>query len=392
MPSKKYFISVKLDHYNNLIKAMFQNQNKTNLSQNKDLKIEDFPIHTMKKDLQEIDNPAKGQEPENLSAPQVTPAKEISSEARKTSPFLSKFSAENSKPRRQSEPPSSLPVQPEISSRRPAFESQEVSEEHKPVQLIKLLNISLAISVILLVIGGIYYLWSTGSFSGLSTRISIDKIFSVFVKSPASDNNLPIDLSQEPTPDITPNIPKYSTDKTNYLNLDIQNSGKTKIQDSLKQYATEVQELKLANPVEFILVDLQNNPVSLADFTNKFELKLSKEIMDQMENSFSLFMYNDNSLPQLGLVIAAKDSGELQKLLLSMEKTLVQSVQPLFLSREFTNDGNGFSSSIYRQASIRYKNLSSDQKLSVDYSIVNSKLILGTSKMTIRAVIDYLKK
>lgn len=89
-------------------------------------------------------------------------------------------------------------------------------------------------------------------------------------------------------------------------------------------------------------------------------------------------------------MIPAQNSAKLKESLLPAEKTLIKSLNPLFLFQEITFDNNPFSSSSYGESSIRYKNLSPE--LSIDYSITNDKLAIGTSKMTLRAIIDYQKK
>lgn len=376
---------------------MFQNQNKTNLNQDKNLKIEDFPIHTMKKDLQDIADPAqplKSASAESLSPP-APPKQEALNEVQKTSPFLQKLTAQEEPSRPKSQPPSSLPIRPEAalsSSTNPIKEFQNIIQPSQPVRLGKILNIATIAAVILLVLGGAYYAWSTDSFSSFSTSriISVLGIGSSPKDIPDNDTDIP-PVEEPPISENSPvNVPKYSVDKPNYLSIDTENANKEKIGETLKKYANEINDLKLSTPVEFIAVDLQNNPLTFSDFAVKTGIKLSDSSMSQLENIFSLFIYSDKGIPKIGISIPAKNDAKLKESMQSSEKNLIEGVRPLFLSKEFSVDNKAFGTSTYRQTSIRYKNLSTPQELSVDYSIINNKLMIGTSKMTLRAIIDYL--
>ena len=73
------------------------------------------------------------------------------------------------------------------------------------------------------------------------------------------------------------------------------------------------------------------------------------------------------------------------------EPNLVSEISPLFLDTSFTAPkAVSFNSSNYANTQIYYLNLATmqNQPLSIDYTIFNKKLIIGTSKMTLRSILD----
>jgi hypothetical protein len=112
--------------------------------------------------------------------------------------------------------------------------------------------------------------------------------------------------------------------------------------------------------------------------------------MNNLSDKFSLFLYNDSNNVRLGLAVDSKDTTEinLKKTLTQGEAALAKNIEPLFLPSEYTIANKAYNTSYYNGAEIRYLNIISPEDLSVDYTIFQDKWIIGTTKMTLRSIID----
>ena len=193
------------------------------------------------------------------------------------------------------------------------------------------------------------------------------------------------------TPSASPSeVPLLSTDKPNYLNIDLENTDSAQIKEMLIKNAQDVSMLQANTLVEFIAVDQQNNPLNFQGFAQKAGINLPAEILAGLGTNFSVFVYNDNGKARLGIAIDSKDITEktLQKNLLAKEPLLPKILEPLYLPTEYTIEDKTFATSYYGGAEIRYFNITSPEELSVDYTIFRNKLLIGTNKMTLRSMID----
>lgn len=245
-----------------------------------------------------------------------------------------------------------------------------------------IVNIVIAIFVILLIAGGAYYFW-------MNRQQKNTEII---------ENNPEYSGETIPTPEIKP-VPEpepvitFLTDKPNYLTINSDSASKTDITTTLKTYADKVTASKITTPIEFIVVDKENNPISFTTFANNFGITLSTGVMKNISDTFTLFIYNDQDNIRFGLSIDSKNDALLKTALLKEEKNIIANITPLFMNVDFTGPTNIlFTKAVYNNTEIHYINSTSPQALSVDYAIANKKLLIGTSKMTMRSVIDYVKK
>jgi len=177
----------------------------------------------------------------------------------------------------------------------------------------------------------------------------------------------------------------YSETNPNYLLLE----DGSLIVDKLKSILEKVSQEEYTTPVEFILTDKQNKPITFKSFSELLGLKLTTALLNLLGDNFSVFIYNDTTGPKIGLAIESKNDIELVKIILVEEKSLADEINPLFFNNTY-NKTKLFNSSEYGGSKIRYQNIVSPEILSVDYSIYKNKLLIGTTKLTIRAIIDKL--
>jgi hypothetical protein len=309
---------------------------------------ENLPIFTMKSDLANLSNPDLNDfknKPVTKQAQASTELPEIS-QKQNNGPFLNH----------------ALPTEVEKGKIKPAEKLK------KEANWEKLILISIVCFLFLAVGAGGYYYW---------------------ISRENKQNKETIKLPPPPNEEAL----TFSIEKPNYLPLDIDASDSTKIKEDIKKYVARVANSGSLTPIEFVITDLKNNPLNFPLFASKMGINFSQDLISNLntEAKFSLFIYNDIQKTRLGLVVDSVDDYKLKKVLFQEEADLVKELDPLFLDITYDSEIKSFGSSSYDNMGIRYINLTALGDLTVDYTIFENKLIIGTTKMTIRSVMDYIK-
>lgn len=319
-------------------------------------------IHTMKKDLNSandsgiLPNSATHSEMDSVNNPIEKNGKD-----KYSSPFLDKKNWKEKENLYIKENQQKTPEQ-----------GKALEKKHAP-GLKKAFLIAAIIFIILALGAGGYYFWLT--------RINSQE--DIIEKIP-----LP-----ETQPESIETLPIFSLDKPNYLSLDIENANSQKIQTELKKYTGEVLKLNASGPIEFVITDAQNNPTSFQDFSKSLEITLPESVTTLLGSEFSLFLYADNGKARTGIAISTLNEEQLKINLAKEEGNLTKLFEPIYLGFQTLSEENKlFKTSLYENAEIRYFNIVPfNDELSFDYTTFNNQLIIGTSRMTLRTIIDYVK-
>lgn len=323
-------------------------------------------IHTMKKDL--ANPPATA-----VSTPKNTPPKITAIPTNETAVFPQKMATTSpflTSEEKRAPTPSNIAPKPGKSGPAP----KTITLKQAPKKSSGGKKIALAVVIILIVFllgGGGYYFWAQrkNPIGALQTL-------------PAAQNPKP--------PVKAPIIPNIAPDKPNYLSLDLNSSNGAILKNILNDYAAKVTQSKATVPVAFIVTDSQNNPITFQTFAEKFGLSLPQNLLAQLGPGFTLYMYNDSGNTRIGLAVAEKNDAQLKAALFQAESSLLQAMEPLFLTSSYTLNNRPFENSSYNGAAIRFNNIISPIELSVDYTVYQNQWLVGTTKMTLRSIIDLL--
>ncbi len=215
------------------------------------------------------------------------------------------------------------------------------------------------------------------------------------VPEPVSTVEEPVAV-QQPTTEQEPVIiapeEKYSPSKPNYLVLDLARIGADDIKKSLTETALELETATSRMPYEFIIVDANNNPIAFPIFATAAKLNFSPTLLSSLDKEFSLFIYNDTGKSRLGISVDILKESTLTTELKKQEKTLVSDISTLFLNSVPEIKSGAFNTTTYNNTLIHYLNVNQQKDLSVDYAIVNSKLLVSTSKNIQEALVDQMPK
>ncbi len=369
-----------------------------NLNQKNNLSVDDLPVHTMAEDIARVKNP------DAFKAPIVetkTVAPETLTPKQKTSPFLGfddDYSNQESLKKIENNPVAPQPSQQKNSSSESVDIAGAIASfAPKPIQ-----NVG-QVPALPKKNSPVKFNWKIVSLSVLSFILLVGLVFSGFIllkrkniqptkttsevkTTPNSESNNNTQTVPETTPVATQTF-SYSQDSPNYLFIDASYDSVDKIRSLMQQYIQKVAQEGYVKPVEFIITDETNAPMSFGIFSGKLGLNISQSVLLNLNNNFRLFIYNDGAVTKVGLTIDSKNDTALTKALLGEEKNLADELSPIFFTNDYKKD-KLFGDSAYGGAKIRYQNIISPENLSVDYTVYKNKLIIGTTKLTLRAIID----
>jgi flagellar basal body-associated protein FliL len=244
---------------------------------------------------------------------------------------------------------------------------------------------AIIIVVIAFAFGG-YYFWTT--------RVSNEQAPASNEAEIITDQALTPETASETATELPTEIvqSKYSQNNPNYLPIDI---GTTTANSVSKLFIEKSSEIKNSNPtapVEFIVTDTNNDPVSFSAFNYISGMKLPVGILTSLGDKFSLYFFNDNGNMRMGLLAELKDKDKVISGMKNEEKSLADDLSSIFMGAIVKSTGKAFSDSAYNNFSIRYSNLDAQGLTSVDYTVTDKYLVIGTSKQTLRAVLDKISK
>ena len=212
--------------------------------------------------------------------------------------------------------------------------------------------------------------------------------------------------TQEPSlsPDTVLNVPKntaapvtqepsYALDKPNYLSFNSETVSPEDIRKTLSQAALRMKTGNIIQPIEFLVTDQNNNPLAFNRFAFLLKLDLASDVAALVNETFSLYIYNDDSHARLGLILTFKDAPAAARALAKTETALPYAFRNLVLEPNISvSKIIPFRSSTYNQVAVRFANVNADQNISFDYALDGNQWFIGTSKNTLRAILDINKK
>ncbi|EKE15640.1 MAG: hypothetical protein ACD_11C00116G0027 [uncultured bacterium] len=358
-----------------------RNQESGVIFSNANIKFDPKYIHTMKDDLSPAANAMEKPVKPTSNSSFFSEKKEAKQESpvASSSPFLSSSAPTNIDVSEQKPLATTQAPIPTIQKNTPPLETKKSSDAEKKssFSLGKFLIIFISLLIISILFLGGYYFWMIRETKTNQTT-----------ETPLEN------AAQEPEQQITitPASEKYSFDKPNYLSINIETDDSEKIKSIVTETAKEIKETTTKTPFEFVITDSNNNPLAFPIFATASNLSLSSELISSLEEAFSFYIYNDEGNTRTGLVIEIKSESAMDEKLKASEVSLVNALSFLFLDKspEIENAASVFNDSLFGEIPVRFINLDSQKSLSIDYAVFENKLIIGTSKNTMQAILNKL--
>lgn len=196
------------------------------------------------------------------------------------------------------------------------------------------------------------------------------------------------ELRVEPEPEPDDGFP-FSTKNSNTFLVDVERETVSTLREKLMKQAETMRESQMTGPVPFSVVDRTNTPIAFYMFASVFNLGLSGDLLNALDNDFTLWVFLDGNQPRLSLSVRIKHADNAQKYMSTSEGTLPVSLKNIFLVEDSLKKQDvSFGSGLYRGVLIRYLNFQSESPLSLDYAFIDTQLIIGTSRDSARTTID----
>lgn len=181
----------------------------------------------------------------------------------------------------------------------------------------------------------------------------------------------------------------FTLSSPNYLSIDVETVTAEQFRAVLGGKETLLKENKIIDtPVEFLITDKNNTPVAFARFATLLGMSFPQAVMDQIDESFSLYLYSDGRVARVGLALSVKNKDLLSKAVTSGESAIPFALQALYLDPSVTKITTPvFKSGTYKSYSTRYFNIASSG-LSNDYTFTDKHWVIGTSANVFRKILD----
>lgn len=243
---------------------------------------------------------------------------------------------------------------------------------------------SIILVTILLISGVIYYYFFV-----------INKKAVPPIQQEAVTESIPEVIEQFPSKELL-----YALDKPNYISVDTEIVSPEEIQKILSTTASRIKEVGISQPVEFLVTDQNNNPLAFSRFALLLNLNFIPTVLAQIDESFSLYIYNDAGSMRTGLNLTLIMNEGTLPALAKIENTLPDTLQMLLLEPnvvvpkaiDFQSSAYTSPSSIAKEFVVRYANIDIARKISIDYAVVGNHWYIGTSRNTLLALLDMIAK
>jgi hypothetical protein len=217
----------------------------------------------------------------------------------------------------------------------------------------------------------------------------------VFDKAQAPQEIVNVDVALPPSQEEIVEEPEpakqiYSTDLPNYFSFDVESeTSENDILTELETIKKNMRDNDIDGPISFVVTDTNNNPVSFHVFALSIGMQMPQDVLPNLEENFELYAYNDPASDvRFGFAIDAKNVNLLQEALSAHETELPGAFKVILDGAPTGPVGIVFRDSTYNTSPIRYTNLDDTESYSIDYTVNNLRLLIGTSKNTLRAIIE----
>lgn len=198
--------------------------------------------------------------------------------------------------------------------------------------------------------------------------------------------------SAAPMPQELPSAPKnaFSTAMPNYLQIDPESDTATPdgIFMKISDVAGKAKTMSTSDPVEFLVRDMNNNPIAFSRFAYLAKLGIPEEALALIDESFSLYLVPDGGDIRFALSLESKDAGKL-----AASVTAKESALPTWFGRLLYDPAVripslvSFRNGAYGTISTRFAAVDEVRNYSFDYAFIGEKWVIGTSMDSFRATL-----
>lgn len=152
------------------------------------------------------------------------------------------------------------------------------------------------------------------------------------------------------------------------------------------------QEAQLDQPINsfkrIAVLKNENNFLSLSELFQELEINCPPYFLPQLKENYNIFLFNQETGKRLLLIAETENIDNLREQLTIWEETMLEDFKNFYpIDKPGQPASENFLDDIYQDIAIRYINLPFST-LTINYTIINNFLIIGTSKEAIYTAID----
>ncbi len=238
----------------------------------------------------------------------------------------------------------------------------------------RLLWIGAGIALLLVSAGAVY-----GYVSSRNTALPAE---------PAVEIKATLEVMTPPPAPQPAQAPPFSLIGPNYLSLDTETVTPESFRALLKEKGAIIQNAGIVQPVEFLLTDKNNNPVAFSRVAYLMNIDLSQPFLASLAESFSLYLYNDQGAMRLGLALSFGTVDGPTLFAKEREGAFPYAFRSFLYQGMTVPREVSFRSGAYRDQAVRFVNIDETTQTSFDYALRGTTWLIGTSKETLRALLD----
>ncbi|MBP9752042.1 MAG: hypothetical protein KBD19_04240 [Candidatus Moranbacteria bacterium] len=196
-----------------------------------------------------------------------------------------------------------------------------------------------------------------------------------------------------PVSEELPSVPKdvFSVGTGNYLQVDPESDTATPdgIFAKLADSAGKVKAMGASDPIEFLIRDMNNNPIAFSRFSYLAKLGIPEDTLALADEAFSLYMVPEGGEIRFALSIETKDAAGFSVSVSEKEADL-----PTWFGRLLYDPATdipasvSFRSGTHGSIPTRFSAVDEARGYSFDYAFVGKKWVIGTSKDSFRSVLE----
>ena len=275
-----------------------------------------------------------------------------------------------------------------------SIESEIEVESGVERNYLKFSLIGLAVIFIISVIGGFFYWWNYVRIVAPLTvyHYECQDLQCVSIEG-ESEDQCQVNEDCQPIELIEPTIPTplISIDKTSLIELFV--GQENLLFDELKKVMDEEQTVGTFRRILVKTVSsTEKKYMDLATLIPALKASLPLGIVQAITNkdNYTLFSYSQSEGNMLGIIMSLKEGVDLNQELKNWETNIETDLKSFFLDLDKQPAATPeFQDNTYKEINIRFLNFA-DPSLSIDYAVINDKLVIAFSKESMFKVIDDL--
>lgn len=210
----------------------------------------------------------------------------------------------------------------------------------------------------------------------------------------AAPETAPAELSSDLNAAIAEPEAPFSVGTPNYLLLNTETATPESIRAEVSDKGRRMLEFGMTEPVEFLITDQNNNPLAFTRFAFLADLSLPSDFLDVLDESFTLWLYNDGGTIRQTLAITSKgELADVQARAKADEALFPRALTGLFYGKEVSVPAKtSFREGSFNGMPVRYVNIDEEKNYSMDYFVDTGHVFVANSKNALRTTLEKTQK